>query len=65
MSIICSICNRKQSGWYEDFPVSDSLLQYRVCGACHDSLTALTKEEINKEKAEEAIHYLEPFAFNI
>ncbi|MBR3392667.1 MAG: heavy metal-binding domain-containing protein [Firmicutes bacterium] len=28
-------------------------------------MTALTKEEINKEKAEEAIHYLEPFAFNI
>ena len=48
MAIICAICGKKQSGWIEDFPLSNNHLDIRICANCYDHLKIL-QETLNDE----------------
>lgn len=43
MSIICSICGKKQSGLISDFPLSNELMDYRICVSCDDKKRQLSE----------------------
>lgn len=38
MAIICTICNKKQSGWIQDFPLSNESPNLRICAQCFEQL---------------------------
>ena len=57
MSIICAICNKKQSGWIEDFPVSKELIDKRICAQCNEKLSKLLRSD-TPENEIEIIEYL-------
>lgn len=57
MSIICSICHKKQSGFLEDYPLSKEHPQMRICVACRTNLQAI--EVLGDEK--EAMASIEYF----
>ena len=44
MSIICAICNKKQSGWIQDFPLSPKHGGVRICSECHGELERMTNQ---------------------
>lgn len=41
MSITCSICGNKQSGFIQDFPLSNNELGLRICNKCNDEKNKL------------------------
>jgi hypothetical protein len=38
MGIICKICQKKQSGWIQDYPLSKKHLSSRICVDCYEHL---------------------------
>lgn len=60
MGIVCVICNRKQSGWIEDFPLSLELSEQRICANCHEKLKKLENSS-TPENEVEAIEYMEKY----
>ena len=40
--MICAICNKKQSGWIEDFPLSVKMSEHRICANCKERLDILS-----------------------
>lgn len=56
MSIICSICGKKQSGFFEDYPLSTAHKDTRICGACQDMLQVI-KYSDQAENIESAVEY--------
>ena len=51
MAIICTICNKKQSGWIQDFPLSNERPDLRICTRCFEQLEHIrTGREIDSAK---------------
>lgn len=58
MSIICAICQKKQSGWIQDFPLSDEYIELRICNTCFQQMKDL--EESKQQKyVDESKEYFE------
>jgi uncharacterized protein YbjQ (UPF0145 family) len=43
MSITCSLCGKKQSGFIQDFPISNKEMNVRICSKCNDIKSELYK----------------------
>lgn len=43
MEIVCSICHKKQSGFLEDYPLSDARKDMRICATCGKHLRVIEK----------------------
>ena len=43
MGIICKICQKKQSSWIQDFPLTERHLNIRICAECYDHLNDVKK----------------------
>ena len=60
MSTICAICKRKQSGWIQDYPLSNESLNMRICCKCHEQLDAI-KDNTQEQRVDEAIEYFNAY----
>lgn len=61
MAITCSICNKKQSGFIEDFPLSTELINFRICAKCKDNMQNMNKylREKDLDRYDELRRYFE------
>lgn len=46
MAIICAICQRKQSGIFEDFPLATNATHNRICVKCKNNLDTLLNSDV-------------------
>ena len=60
MAIVCSICHKKQSGFLEDYPLSDARKDMRICATCHDNFQTI-EGSTNIEAVSGSIRYFESF----
>ncbi len=60
MAIICSVCNKKQSGLFEDYPLSGERTDMRICATCHDNFQTI-EGSTNIEAISGSIRYFESF----
>ena len=57
MSIVCAICNRKQSGWILDYPLSYDHASQRICAKCNEQISIIQSRKDN-ESVDFALSYL-------
>lgn len=56
MAITCSICQKKQSGWYENYPLSNDYSAMRICVTCQEYKNSL-ENSTKLEDWKDAIEY--------
>lgn len=56
MAIRCVICGKKQSGFIEDFPLSNENEGLRICAKCQENKVILANTKIPEEK-NDAVEY--------
>jgi len=45
MSIVCVICQKKQSGWIQDYPLSEDHKYLRICSNCFEKLNTIINND--------------------
>lgn len=61
MSIICAICQKKQSGWIQDFPLSDENKDLRICSNCYEQMQIIVNSDQQKNVDEAKDYFREIF----
>lgn len=60
MGIVCSICHKKQSGFFDDYPLSPDCKNMRICVTCQTNIQTI-EDATCDEDANEALAYFEKF----
>lgn len=60
MSIVCSICHKKQSGFFDNYPLSPDCKDMRICVTCQTNIQTI-EDATCDEDANESLAYFEKF----